>query len=371
MISRYVCPSLEFVFKHPNLPWNISELSSNLNISIDDILQNVGLVWNWVNVCSRSDLTGEHLDKFSTGNICWESSQVTKVISFSMFKKHLSENWDIGTVLSNTPRVIELAKSERHLNMEQFWQIISTSTKLPLKFIDKYSSKPWDWNSLSHNVNLTSEFIDKHSNKPWNYLLLFERDLLLINSRVISTLVNSKQWTEDISTTKCGLKVIELYHSLPIWDWNRISSNSNLTMEFIMKHPEKLWNWQLVSKNANISLKDVLENPHLPWDFDLVQLNRNIPVHEFIKYNREWSWDIISANLGVTETDIIMFDWIPWNHYVLTLNPNISLRFMAEHPNQVWNFKQILVERFTEEREEMIKKIIEFMSYSTYLKQLL
>ena len=49
---------------------------------------------------------------------------------------------------------------------------------------------------------------------------------------------------------------MDMINNNPNINWNRygISSNSNLTMEMIIKCPISWWNWYDISKNSNLSL---------------------------------------------------------------------------------------------------------------------
>jgi hypothetical protein len=66
------------------------------------------------------------------------------------------------------------------------------------------------------------------------------------------------------------------------WDWNYISWNPNLTMEFIEAHPDKQWCWSLISKNPGITMDAIDDHLDKPWDWyngisynpNLVQANR-------------------------------------------------------------------------------------------------
>ena len=81
--------------------------------------------------------------------------------------------------------------------------IISSNPNITLKFIEKYSDKPWYWevDGISYNSNIILELIEKYPNKPWH------------------------------------------------WGYCGISSNPNitkcasLTIECIEKYPDKLWHW--------------------------------------------------------------------------------------------------------------------------------
>ena len=61
---------------------------------------------------------------------------------------------------------------------------------------------------------------------------------------------------------------ILLSHSLDKeLDWDRMSSNSALKMDNVIKNPRGMWNWEYLSRNQNISVQDVLSHSKYPWNF--------------------------------------------------------------------------------------------------------
>jgi len=44
------------------------------------------------------------------------------------------------------------------------------------------------------------------------------------------------------------MNIIDAHSDKP-WDWEWISGNPNLTMDFIDAHPDKPWDWRRVSQN--------------------------------------------------------------------------------------------------------------------------
>jgi hypothetical protein len=53
------------------------------------------------------------------------------------------------------------------------------------------------------------------------------------------------------------------------WCWGQygISSNPNLTLEWIEKYPDKEWDWgyQGISSNPNFTIKWIEKYPNKPW----------------------------------------------------------------------------------------------------------
>ena len=48
-------------------------------------------------------------------------------------------------------------------------------------------------------------------------------------------------------------KLIEKYPDKD-WDWDELSRNPNITLEFIEKHPKKPWNWFKLQHNSNFKI---------------------------------------------------------------------------------------------------------------------
>ena len=56
-------------------------------------------------------------------------------------------------------------------------------------------------------------------------------------------------------------------------DWGRVSSNPNITMEFIEKYPEKPWDWDFISRNPNLTMAMIAKYPYKPWNWNHISLN--------------------------------------------------------------------------------------------------
>ena len=85
------------------------------------------------------------------------------------------------------------------------------------------------------------------------------------------------------------------------WRYDKLSSNPNITIEFIKANLDKNFNWFLLSSNSNIKLSDIENNLDLPWDWSGISKNPNITI-EFILENRDkpWDWDCISCEQNIT-----------------------------------------------------------------------
>ena len=100
----------------------------------------------------------------------------------------------------------------------------------------------------------------------------------------------NNEWSEKY------MSLIEKHPEKP-WNWNGISRNPNITMEFIEKHPEKPWNWYNISSNPNLTMEFIEKHPEKPWNWNSISYNPNLTM-EFIEKHPEkaWNWEGIEEN---------------------------------------------------------------------------
>ena len=58
------------------------------------------------------------------------------------------------------------------------------------------------------------------------------------------------------------------------WGWCGVSSNPNLTLEYIDAHPEKDWDWYGVSQNPNLTIEYIDAHPEKDWDWEGISYNK-------------------------------------------------------------------------------------------------
>lgn len=130
------------------------------------------------------------------------------------------------------------------------------------------------------------------------------------------------------------MKDIENNMDLP-WQWKFVSSNPNLTMDFIkktlkpslfyeLKHlinnkfcisdgggvvknmkKYNIWNWSEISNNININLNDIKDNMGFDWD-----------------------WYVITKRKDITMENIKNNIQLPWNWISVYENPNLTVEFV-------------------------------------------
>ena len=93
------------------------------------------------------------------------------------------------------------------------------------------------------------------------------------------------------------------------WDLWNLSANPNVSLHYVLDHPELPWNWYRLSENPNVPFQYVLDHPDFPWKWYGLSLNPNLPF-QYVLDHPEKQWD-----------------WVG-----LSLNPNIPFQYLLDHP---------------------------------------
>jgi len=140
-------------------------------------------------------------------------------------------------------------------------------------------------------------------------------------------------------------KLIILYPDLP-WNWYCISSNKNVNIDWIKRHPTWNWKWGRngLSTNSNFKLKWIDMYPDKSWEFGEGGLseNTNISIQWIIKYPKKpWNWFYISKNEGITYEFYEMFSDEKWsyNSFGLLVNPNLTIEWIQKYKNKPWEWQ--------------------------------
>ena len=153
------------------------------------------------------------------------------------------------------------------------WNELSVLSNMTIDIVDKMSQYDWDWNAVFRYKPITLEFAQKYSHKCTNY--------------------------KSISLNKdLPLDVIEYMNSTyNCIDWDYISYNYNMTIDFVLKYHKKKWNWKALTTNSSITLSAILKNPSLPWDWKELSSNTYIsPMFIVQNANLPWNYKKVGKN---------------------------------------------------------------------------
>jgi hypothetical protein len=224
---------------------------------------------------------------------------------------------------------------ETHPN-NGWWSIdeLSRNPRLTMTIVNKFPNKRWDWIYLSGNRGITMQDIIDNPDKPWDYAEIGSNPNLTIEFLDANLDKQWGTWIAVSSNANISLKSIEDRLDKPGYNWSTLglSANPNLTMQFVNDHPrgvknaqgayDEKWSYILMSSNPGITIQDIENNPTLSWNWNRVLSNRNFTIEDAKKYinkfpdffldfsmnpnltaefvsayiNKGWYWDSISRN---------------------------------------------------------------------------
>lgn len=174
------------------------------------------------------------------------------------------------------------------------------------------------------------------------------------------------------------------------WDYNKLSMDRNLPLNFIQKHKNNL-SFHELSKNKNITTEFILENFTENWDWEYIDkfhydfifenrtnliriFNKKIKFEDIIlalqknpKLDFCWSdisardflvsWETVAKNQRVMLNDVSFK--IPWDYDALLENDNITYEIITKnfyyHPTGVWNMR-----RFSGNKNNSMKIVLSY-----------
>ena len=271
-------------------------LSHNPNINSNFIQQNIDQYWDWNQISKNNNLTKSfiiyHHDKLNFVTLCSNPSH-----SFSFLKSIISE------------------LTTKYLQKQLWGCFIAGLSKNPninLNIILQLKNEKWRWyNILQHSKHITIDL-----------LLQFQ---------------NHINWAILSCNPHVPLNVIDFFHTKE-WRWGRygISTNHQVTPEFIQKYLLKDWHWgdNGLSRNHSLPLKFIEQNicQNWYWGGSGISVNHNLTMSFIRKYShKKWCWYSISTNPNITMKNIIRNRKFPWKWNYISLNPNITLRFIDKY----------------------------------------
>ena len=81
-----------------------------------------------------------------------------------------------------------------------------------------------------------------------------------------------------------------------LWNWQWLSENPNITMDFVERHLDKPWNWNWLSENQHITMDFIERHPDNPWNWEWLSENPNITIGFIERHLDNINWKKLSMN---------------------------------------------------------------------------
>lgn len=292
LASKSSSITLNDIINYPRLPWWYNGISCRHDLTIDYIQQNANKL-KWTDLSKYHNIQ----DILEYPDLPWKFDKISDRVSWDDVLEHPELPWDYEIMTSNPNITADIIISNPELN----WSYADMCAKLPLDHLDENKI---NYEMLSQNPHITIDYIYEHRDKKWNYELLTSNESLSFEDihkypdlpwnmsalcvRFIDRLIEKLPaycLDKGEIAELASLDTIQKYPNKP-WNYALMSSNPNLTIEFIRQNIDKKWNWGQLT--YMFTTQELIENLDLPWDWsNLLYMDTD--------------WDLIEANLSKIE----------------------------------------------------------------------
>ena len=119
--------------------------------------------------------------------------------------------------------------------------------------------------------------------------------------------------------------------------------NPNIPMDIILRHKWHISHTRQVSRHPDMSAEILRKNPSLDWDFNVLSKNLNISLEFIMSTEFPWCWGIISTRSDVNFSIIMNTPKLPWDWSCLSMNPNITPDDVKNNPGRRWDIRGLSV----------------------------
>jgi hypothetical protein len=326
----------ELVKKYPDKPWSWDYLTVNHNIKPKFILENRHLPWNEQLLLSNPNIDLKFVEK-NLNKFDWCANKLSRIATEEFILKypHIEYVWGIGG-LSNNPNIT-------------------------FEFVKKFIDKRWDFSihGLSRNSNMGIQFFKFFQNEKVDPSL---------NPNITIEVINffKTRLTFTILSKYINPEIVEYYISDTEYDFNwefgatGLSSNVNLTCDFVGKYINRKWDWGIINidfeKIKHLFKRkiwtDISSNPYLTVKFindnidnlSILELSSNVNITDDIvrkHISKRWAWNIygLSDNPSITPGLVSEFSKKDW--YFPSLSGHLDFKFIILNPKYNWNKRKL------------------------------
>ena len=212
------------------------------------------------------------------------------------------------------------------------------------KIIYDNNTKPFDWGLISRNKKLSFNMVINNMNFPWNWILVFKNKNFTVKNltQIANILLNTSEncrITEDIirnifpnglfdNCNNVSLIIKQIFDNCNNVV-SLISSNKYLTPNIVLNNMNFNWNWTKIFSNANFTMETIMQIPDKYYIYDSISSNPNLTIQFILNnINQKWNWTNISKNPAMTESIIMENSHLPWDWVYVSENTSITINLV-------------------------------------------
>lgn len=322
--------TMDIIQNNINLPWDFKYIGLNENITVDFIIDNLDKLNQLL------DIDDLHTNMFLTIDIVNKLKDYIEI-----------DWWHVSGHDNITIDIIE--KYIDNIDMDN----VCNNNNITFEFINKYYERfkdHFNWSKLSYHKNITMDNILEHIEYPWNWRYVVENpnfNITMINYYYDNMLEHYINWFFISYHKNITMEDIENHLHYP-WDWFLISLNPNITIEFIIKYMDIYpLNFTRISMNKNITLDMIDNNLYLPWEWKYIAKKNNITEEFIIKHMDKFTDEIVEDNFYFWKDVSIEFFEKYYNKidsvYIISHHMNLTIEYINnnidnKHISFDWNY---------------------------------
>ena len=370
-----------YIYKHPTKNYDWKALTENEDIVTQDFVEHhIGKPWNFRSLSKNPAITLEFMYKYKHKNwdfkVAYETKKMSNRDIASYFYKPCHWFW-----FSKNKYITGIIIAS---NINKQWNWKELSKIAPLDIIKYNQDCPWDWDNVCKNPNLTPEFFDEFSHKLTDKHFLYNNQsisLYALEKREITKNKNEIDWvyvsripflTPDFlrkhegnwnifslsSNPNITLDYIEemidplvMWYEIDKkrWDWFSLGYNPHLTQKFITKYASERWDWRALSMHKCVTPEFIENNPLYKWEWKYVSMNPNI-TEEFVEnnINKEWNWNYLSEVLSPEFVE----KYSNIEPFILSCSKKLSPEYVMNNIEKDWEIDLLLCNESVEFKNE-------------------
>lgn len=257
-----------------------------------------------------------------------------------------------------------------------FWEL-SWHPELPWKFINQNIDRSWNWALLSERPDIDFEVIRSHTNKPWDWRRISNNPAISLETieqypdyfwsfdkrKVPFGILRKIPSYQSVVRAASGhISLDEILDNLDFpWDWNQISSRSDISMKYVQDHIQLPWNFHLLSQKKDIDWELVEKYIHNSWDFGTLSKRKGIPLRLVAAHPTKWDiktvfhvnkyWELVdlfpAMNWNFRKMDdapwwlITKFPYACWYWRSLSIREDLPIPFLRTHVDLEWSWDKL------------------------------
>lgn len=324
---------MEDIENNLDLAWDWESVSDNPNMNID-FARKFKEKLNWNKISKNGGITLKDIDNNLDLPIVRQYVYENPNITFEYIRNHPEENYRI-IIGQNTNLIKELEN-----NQDLFHRFLEYELGIYLGIEQlrrgPYSQTVWRFASV-FSKKITLEDIENNPELPWHFSAMSDTGCRHINIHFAKKFKDRLKW-KSLTYNK-GISTRDIYEN-PDLPWNfDINYNPDvyrrdIDIHFINRFKDRLEDdMYSVSAYSNITMKDVEDNPHIEWDYEGLSKNLKLTIDFVLKnLSKDWDWIDVVKNPNITPEELnTLPDSVSLKWDEVLRNPNLTLDFLKDH----------------------------------------